>query len=137
MIVTDLEDYVQRADSEARRLFGAAAAINLFSGVGLLFFRSVLGPLIGLDAATGTNLVMVNLSGGLILLFAGVYLLLATDPARWRTYIPLAIVGKLIAAVSVITPWAMGKISWPLPALISLDVLFAGLFAHFLRRHPA
>jgi len=128
---------MQQAYAEARGLFGVAAATNLVVGIGLLFLRPLVGPLMRLDPAGGTNLVMVYLGGGLILLFGAAYVLLAADPVRWRPYIPLAVAGKLIAAASVITPWAMGDISWRLPALISVDLLFAGLFVRFLRRHPA
>jgi hypothetical protein len=115
-------------------LFGAAAAFNFAVGFALLALRPWAGPLLHLDPIAGTNLVLVNLTGGFILLFAYGYARIALDPVGWRPLIGLSAIGKAMAAAAVILPWAMGQISAVLPSLVGGDVVFAGLFAVFLRQ---
>ncbi len=125
------------AASSAPWLFGVAAAFNVAVGIGLLFLRPWLAPLLGLDPIAGTNLVLIDLAGGLILLFGYAYARVAMDPTRYRPYIPLGIGGKLVAVVSAAAPWLAGEISWRLPLLAGGDLVFAALFLAYLRRAPA
>ena len=115
-------------------LFGAAAAFNFAVGFALLALRPWAGPLLHLDPIAGTNLVLVDLTGGFILLFAYGYARIALDPVGWRPLIGLSAIGKAMAAVGVILPWAMGQIPAVLPSLVGGDVVFAGLFVVFLRQ---
>lgn len=118
----------------ARWLFGLAAAFNAAVGLALLFARPMLGPLLGLAPITGSNIAIVNVAGGLIVLFAYAYLRVALDPVRFRSFIGLAVIGKLIAVVGVVTPWLVGAIDARLPGLVGGDLVFAVLFADYLRR---
>ena len=115
-------------------LFGAAAAFNAAVGFALLAARPWAGPLLGLDPIGGTNLVLVNLTGGFILLFAYGYARIALDPVGWRPLIGLSAIGKAMAAAGVMAPWIAGRISSLLPSLVGGDVVFAGLFVLFLRQ---
>ncbi|MBA3812024.1 MAG: hypothetical protein H0X27_10370 [Caulobacteraceae bacterium] len=129
--------HVQRRTSTgsgAPRLFGVAAAFNFGVGIALLFLRPWLGPLLGLDVIAGTNLVLIDLTAGLILLFGYAYARLAIDAVRYRPYIPIGIGGKLVAVVSAAVPWLAGEISWRLPLLAGADLVFVGLFVAYLRR---
>ena len=90
-----------------------------------------------MDTAEGTNLVLANLAGGLILLFGCCYVLIARNPEYYRSYISLSVAGKIIAIVSAGLPWATGQISWVLPLLASADIVFAVLFVGYLRERPA
>jgi len=118
----------------ARWLFGVAAAFNFVVGFGLLFLRPWLAPILRLAPVAGTNLALVNLVGGFIILFGYAYALIASDPVRYRVYIHLSALGKAMAFISVIIPWLGGQVFWTLPALASVDVVFAVLFLLFLRR---
>ena len=62
------------------------------------------------------------------------FLLIARDPVRYRPYVSLGIIGKLLVVVAVFTPWLTGAIGWRVPALAGADLVFAALFADFLRR---
>ena len=122
--------------SESRWLFGTASFLNFSVAGALLFLRPSLAPLLGLDPIAGTNLVFMNLLIGFIALFGYAYLRLAVDPFTYRSYIPLSIVGKLIAVASAVGPWLSGAVSWTLPALLSADGVYAMLFLRFLLRMP-
>ena len=122
--------------SNPRWLFGTAAAFNFFVAAGLLLLRPSMAPLLQLDPIEGTNLVLVNLTGGFIALFGYAYLRVAIDPIAYRVFIPLGIIGKLIAVASAVWPWLSGAVTWPLPVLSSADLVFVVLFVDFLRRTP-
>jgi hypothetical protein len=120
--------------SYARWLFGTAAVLNIAVGSGLLFLRPWLGPLLRLDPIGGTNLVLANLAGALVLVFGAAYACAAADPAKYRSYIQLGAIGKPLAVAAVVWPWLAGAVSWTLPALALADVAYALLFCDFLRR---
>ena len=121
----------------ARALFGTAALFNLFVAAAVLFLRQALGPLIGLDPVAGTNLVFLYLSGLLVGLFGYAYLRIARDPIRFRPFIELGVIGKLLAVTAATWPWLRGEIGAQLPLLASADLVFAVLFVDFLRRTRA
>ncbi|HZS36070.1 MAG TPA: hypothetical protein VFF06_04555 [Polyangia bacterium] len=123
--------------AHARWLFGSAAALNFALATALLFLFPRLAPVLRLDAANGTNVVMVNATGALIATFGVAYVLLAVDPVRHRVFVPLAILGKLLVVAVVAWPWLAGAVPWTLPALTGADVVYAALFLHFLRKTSA
>jgi len=118
----------------ARCLFGIAAAFNFAVAAGMLFLRPWIAPLLELDPATGTNLATANIAGVLIAAFGWAYACIARDPVRYRPYVSLGIIGKVLVVVAVFTPWLTGAIGWRVPALAGADLVFAALFADFLRR---
>lgn len=120
--------------SNPRLLFGIAAAFNFLVAAGLLLLRPSMAPLLRLDPIAGTNLILVNLTGGFIALFGYAYLRVAIDPVTYRPFIPLGIIGKLIAVASAVWPWLSGAVSWPLPVLSFADLVFVVLFARYLQQ---
>ncbi|TMA50928.1 MAG: hypothetical protein E6J76_11090 [Deltaproteobacteria bacterium] len=96
--------------------------------------RPQLGPLVRLDPVTGTNLVFVYLAAGLVAVFGYAYLRIAQDPERFRPFIELGVIGKLLAVGAVTWPWLTGEVGWQLPLVVSGDAVFALLFIDFLRR---
>jgi len=119
----------------ARWLFGTAAFFNLLVGFNLLFLRYWLQtPLLPLDPIGGTNLVLANLAGLLVASFGYGYARVAGDPVKFRPYIHLGAIGKLLAVIGVLWPWWIGAVSWKLPALASIDMIYAVLFLDYLRR---
>ena len=121
-------------ESYARRLFGTAAFFNVVVALALLFLRPVLGPLVGLDPVAGTNRVFLYMTAFLIGTFGYAYLRIAGDPHRFRPFIELGTIGKLLAVTAVTWPWLMGEIRWQLPLIVGGDAVFALLFLDFLRR---
>ena len=119
----------------ARWLFGTAAFFNLLAGCNLVFLRYwVQTPLLPLDPIGGTNLVLANLAGLLVASFGYAYARVAGDPVTFRPYIHLGVIGKLLAVAGVVWPLWIGAVSWKLPALVGIDLIYAILFLDFLRR---
>ena len=118
----------------ARWLFGIAAAFNFAVAASVLFLRPWIGPLFQLDPPVGTNLATTYIAGVLIACFGWAYVCIARDPVQYRPYVSLGIIGKLAVATAAFTPWLTGAIGWRVPALAAADLVFAALFADFLRR---
>ncbi|MFI4934633.1 MAG: hypothetical protein ACHP7N_08455 [Caulobacterales bacterium] len=121
----------------ARWLFGSAALTNFLVGGALIFLRPWAAALLKLDPIHGTNLVLANLAGALIVVFGVGYAQAARDPAGHRDFIRLAVLGKLMAVAAIIWPWLAGDTGWILPALAGVDVIYDGLFVDYLRRTRA
>ena len=66
--------------------------------------------------------------------FGYAYARIAQNPRRYRPFIELGAIGKLLAVVAVTGPWLAGEVGWQLPLVVSGDVVFALLFIDFLRR---
>jgi len=118
----------------ARWLFGISAATNLAVSVALLAFGSFVARRLAFDPIVGTNVVLFNFAGMLIGLFGYAYVRVAMDPVRFRPFIHLTAIGKLLAFASAALPWLTGIIPSRLPILMSADVIFAILFFDYLRR---
>ena len=121
-------------DSYARILFGIAAFANVAVALALLFLRPSFGPLIGLAPIAGTNLVFLYLTAFLIATFGYAYARIAQDPRRFRPFIELGAIGKLLAVAASTVPWLAGEIGWQIPFVLGGDLVFALLFIDFLRR---
>jgi hypothetical protein len=119
----------------ARWLFGTAALFNISIALNLLVLRYwVVSPLMPLDPIRGTNVLFANFSGAFVGLFGIVYVLIAIDPAKYRLYIPLGAVGKLLAVACAAAAWLMGAVPWQMPATTGVDLVYAVLFFDYLRR---
>ncbi len=125
-----------RSTAYARWLFGTAAAFNIAIGFSLLFFRPLLSSLLGLAPVEGTNVTLVYLLGGFIILFGYAYFLIALDPVRYRPYIHLSAIGKLMAVASATLSWLQGYAPPAVPALTGADLVYAVLFLLYLRQVP-
>ena len=123
--------------SYARTLFGVAAFFNFAAAGALLFLRPAFGPRVGLAPIAGTNLVFVYMTAFLIATFGWAYARVAQDPRRFRPFIELGAIGKLLAVAAATGPWLAGEIGWQLPFVVGGDLVFALLFIDFLRRTRA
>jgi hypothetical protein len=121
-------------DSYARTLFGVAAFFNFAVAAALLFLRPSFASLVALDPVAGTNLVFVYMTAFLIATFGYAYARIAQDARRYRPFIELGAIGKLLAVAAVTGPWLAGEVRWQLPLIVSGDLVFAVLFIDFLRR---
>jgi hypothetical protein len=116
----------------ARWLFGTAAIFNLAVAAGLLFLRSWLIPLLKLAPIEGSNIVTLNLTACFVGLFGYAFALVAIDPLRYRQFIWLGAIGKMLAVACVLWPWLQGTIPANLPIFIVADLIYALLFIAFL-----
>lgn len=124
---------ITRGPRYAAWLFGTAAAFNAAVAFGMLALRPQLSAWFGLDPATGSNAVLANLSAALIAVFGYAYARAALDPLRFRRYIELGMLGKLLVFPAAVTPWLQGETGWQLPLLACGDLLYALLFWDYLR----
>jgi len=69
--------------------------------------------------------------------FGWAYLRIAQDPRRFRPFIELGVIGKVLAVTVTTLPWLRGQIGPQLPLLVSGDLVYAALFLDFLRRTRA
>jgi hypothetical protein len=119
----------------ARVLFGTAALFNVLVGLNLVLLRYWFqSPALHLDPIGGTNLVLANLAGLLVISFGYAYARVAGDPVKFRPYIHLGAIGKLLAVAGTVWPWWIGAVPWKLPALVGIDLIYAVLFLDYLRR---
>ncbi len=121
-------------DTYARKLFSISAAFNFAVAAGLLFLRGGLFPLLGLDPVAGADLALPYIAAALVASYGYAYACLAYDARKYRVYIPLGIIGKLMVFGAVCSLWRSGDVSWRLPGFVSADLVFALLFVDYLRR---
>jgi hypothetical protein len=117
----------------ARWLFGSAATFNVAVAIALLFLRPSVAPILALDPINGSNIVTINLVAMFVGLFGYAFALAAFDPVRFRPFIPLGAIGKLLAVACVAWSWLMGIIPVTLPVFITADLIYVLLFITFLR----
>ncbi|MFC5698396.1 hypothetical protein ACFPU0_22950 [Pseudomonas sp. GCM10022186] len=121
------------SDGHVRWLFLSAAWFNLLAGLPLLVaMRSVAGVM-GLEI-TPTSTLFIQISMGVVLVFALAYWMIARDPLRYRPYIPLGIVLKLLVVLVIHGHWLAGNLDWPLAALAIGDIVYALLFWRYYQR---
>jgi hypothetical protein len=121
-------------DSYGRKLFAIAAAFNFVVAGLLLFLSGGLFPLLGLDPVAGANLTLPYVAAALIASYGYAYACLAYDARKYRVYIPLGVIGKLMAFAVVGWLWRSGDVTWRMPGFASGDLIFALLFLDYLRR---
>jgi hypothetical protein len=119
----------------ARWLFGTAAFFNFAVALYLLFVRHwYTSPLMPLAPTHGSNLVLANLAGALVGAFGYCYARVAGDPVKFRPYIHIGAIGKLLAVACGVVPALMGEVPPALPAAAVIDLVYAVLFFDYLRR---
>ena len=118
----------------AHALFGVAGAANLLVGAHVLWAWNTLAPLLQLDPVYGANLWFVYFAGSMICLFGVVYLLIAQDPRTYRQCIAIFAAAKTLAFACALAVWLAGASSARLSLLLIADLVFAALFADYLRR---
>jgi hypothetical protein len=121
------------APNAHRMLFISAAWFNILAGLPLLVAMGTVAGLMGLQL-NPTAVLFIHITAGLIVLFGGVYWMIARDPVRYRPYIPLGIILKVLVIVVVYGHWLSGSIPWPLPALAFGDVIYAVLFWRYYKQ---
>lgn len=118
----------------ARLLFTVAAIFNAVVGLAMLLAYDRLVPWLGFPSRPT---VWIHVIALIVLVFGYAYWRIATDPVRFREYVALGIVGKLAFVVAIYGHFLAGDATTALAALVTADLVFAGIFATYLARTPA
>lgn len=118
-------------NSYTRKLFISAACFNVLAGLPLLVALRPVAALLGLQV-TPTATLFIQLTTCLVVVFGWVYWMIARDPLRYRPYILLGLILKVLFVSVVYGHWLVGNIPWPLPAVAAGDIVFALLFWRYL-----
>lgn len=89
-----------------------------------------------LAPADGSNRLILNLCAVLVLTFGFAYYLIGRNPDKFRPYVMLGIVGKLSVVAVALPVLISGSQGYLLALMLMVDLVFAILFIHFLRKHP-
>ena len=119
------------ADRPGTLLFRIGAIFNLLVGVPMLVAWPAAAAMLGV---TTPRSVFTDLVGAVGAVFGWVYWRIAEDPVVCRPYVSLGIAGKLAFVAVVYWNFALGRAPAGLAALVTVDLVFAGLFARWLRR---
>jgi hypothetical protein len=115
----------------ARALFTIAAIFNAAVGLAMLLAYDVMVPWLGLPPRPT---VWIHIVALIVLVFGYAYWRIATDAVKFREYVVLGIVGKLAFVVAIYGHFLAGDATAALAALVTADLVFAGLFAAYLAR---
>ena len=121
-------------DRPGTLLFRIGAAFNVLVGLPMLVAWPTAAALLGV---TTPRSVYTDLVGAIVAMFGWVYWRIAEDPVGSRSYVLLGIVGKLTFVAVIYANWALGRAPAALAALVTADLVFAILFARWLRRTAA
>jgi hypothetical protein len=119
-----------------RGLFLSAAWFNFLAGLPLIVALGIVAPLMGLQI-NPTATLFIQITASVIVVFGWAYWMIARDPKRFRPYIVLGIVLKIVVVVVVFGHWIAGNILWLLPALAAVDAIYAVLFWRYYRSSQA
>jgi hypothetical protein len=122
--------------SGARRLFYPAALFNWAIGLPLMAAPQHMARLIGLRPIPSEP-VYAQIMFAAIALFGLMYFLAGWDPAKYRPYVYMGIVGKLLTVLLIYANWIAGRLNWVMPFLVTFDAIWALAFWAYLRRSRA
>ncbi|MFJ2690506.1 hypothetical protein [Pseudomonas sp. NPDC087336] len=119
------------SNANARTLFSTAAGFNILAGLPLLVATQPVARLMGLQT-TPTAALFIQISMIVVLVFGWAYWMISRDPVRYRPFIVLGIILKILVVAVIGSHWLVGNVAWPLPTLVASDIVFALLFWRYL-----
>lgn len=119
-----------------RDLFLSAALFNWAVAITFLFAYQPVFNLIGLSPVP-QNPIYLHLFACLVAAFGLAYYWISQDFQKNRNLVKLGIIGKLTVFALPLAYCLASSISWQLPALASVDLIFAILFANALRKNTS
>ena len=114
-------------------LFKSGAIFNVLAGLPFLIAPQTMAALAGLEL-NATAAMLMQIIFALVVIFGWVYWMIAVDPVRYRPYIVLGIILKVLFVVVVCAHWLAGNIPGQLPALACGDIVYALLFWIYYQR---
>jgi hypothetical protein len=119
------------ADSPfARRVFKGAGIYGLLVLVPLYLMETGLLPMSRVRLARPSDFYGFV---GVALIWQLVFLLIASDPRRFRSLIPLAVLEKLVFGIPVLILYAVGRVTADVLTFGTIDLVLACLFFMSLR----
>ena len=118
---------------KAKPLFAIAALFNFLVGIPMLVAYAPLARLLGLE---GPPTVWFHVAAAIVIVFGYAYARIAQDPVRYRPYVLLGAIAKLALVVVIYGHWLHGTVPGPVALLVTADLVFALLFAAYLRTSP-
>lgn len=112
-------------------LFKSAACFNVLAGLPLLVAMRPVADLMGLEI-TPTSALFIQITMAIVVIFGWAYWMISVDPVRYRPFVVLGIVLKILVVSLILGHWLAGNIPWRLPLLASGDIVYAVLFWRFL-----
>ncbi|WP_130931557.1 hypothetical protein [Pseudomonas sp. Sample_24] len=119
------------SNANARTLFSTAAGFNILAGLPLLVATQPVSQLMGLQTTPTADL-FIQVSMIVVLVFGWAYWKISRDPVRYRPFIVLGIILKILVVAVIGSHWLVGNVAWPLPTLVASDIVFALLFWRYL-----
>ncbi|MDH0893247.1 MULTISPECIES: hypothetical protein [unclassified Pseudomonas] len=116
-----------------RGLLLSATLFNWAVGGGLILALPLVERLLALEPVAAGARVFVDLFAVLVIAFGCAYLMLAIDFRQYRPFALLGAGAKLAVVATVLAHYLAGNVGWQLPALASIDLLYALLFIALLR----
>lgn len=121
------------SENPSRNLFRVAAGFNVLAGLPFLLALHPMAALLGLEI-TATSTLFIQITMGVVVGFGWAYWMISTDPVRYRPYVVLGLILKVMIVSVIFGHWLLGDISWRFPALASGDIFFGALFLLHLQR---
>ena len=119
--------------SYTRLLFRSGAIFNILAGLSFLLAPGPMSTLMGFELNPVASM-FAQVVFGLVVAFGVAYWMIARDPVRYRPYIMLGLLLKVMVVVIFFGHWLVGNIPWPLPTLAIGDIIFALLFWNYYQR---
>src|SRR3546814_2342308 len=119
--------------SYSKPLFFVAAAFNVMVAAALMLGWPLIERLLQLAPADGSNGLIVKIAAVLILTFGYAYFMVGLDPVRYRPYVSLGMIGKLLVVIVALPVIIAGRQGYLLNWLAMGDLLLAVMYGLFLR----
>jgi hypothetical protein len=114
----------------ARPLFWIAAVFNFLVGVPMLVAYPLVARLLGLE---GPPTMWFHITAAIVIVFGYAYARIAQDPVKFHPYVALGMIAKLVFVIVIYGHWLKGTAPAQVALLVTADLVFALLFAAYLR----
>ncbi len=116
-----------------RPFFSLAALFNFAIAVPLLLATPWVGEVMEFNLNPSGQM-FLRLIAAVAIAFGWAYWMIGVDPVRYRPYLVLGGVLKVVLASFFYGAWLSGIIGWKFPLLVTGDFIFAALFWQFARQ---
>ncbi len=114
--------------SYAKKLFTSAAIFNFLIVFALIFQIPPLRGVLLTDSYPPTATVFFQITIGLVALCGWAYYKVASDPVKYQPFVMFGAYAKSIFIAVIYYHWLSGNISWLLPMLVTVDLIYVALF---------
>jgi hypothetical protein len=114
-------------------LFTSAAAFNFAIALPLLLATPWMGEVAELQL-NASGQMFLRLIAAIALAFGYAYWLIGVDPVRYRPFLVMGGILKVVLGGFFYGAWLSGIIGWQLPVLVTGDFVYAALFFRFYRQ---